>query len=186
MRAGRGWLAIGVLGLALGCRPGAGSTAGARVEVRWTGAEAASFQAPATAEWCDTLRLLQIIAMSGDTGIGIAIYPRELATSGSYTIRAPDSARAAPPSAAIGLRWFSQTAVRGFQSDSGRLSLTRGADSTLSGRFTASARPATGKGPLSLTGSFEGLRERPATRGCTTPPRPPPPAARPDSGAGID
>ena len=124
--------------------------------------------------------------MSGDTGIGIAVYPRQLATSGNYPIRAPDSARAAPPSAAIGLRWFSQTAVRGFQSDSGRLSLTRAADGTLSGRFTATARPSTGKGPLSLTGSFDGLRERPATQGCTTTPRPPPPAARRDSGAGID
>ena len=87
-------------------------------------------------------------------------------------VRPPAAADSMPPSSAIGLRWFSQTAVRGFQSDSGKLSLTRAADGSLSGQFKAAAHPVTGKGPLTLTGSFSGLRERPATRGCSTaPPR---------------
>lgn len=180
-----GWLAVGAVGSILGC-PGdaARPPVTARLEARWTGSDASTFHAPATAEWCDSLNLLEIVALSGDTGVGIAIYPREGIATGAYPVRAPAIADSVAPSSAIGLRWFSQTAVRGFQGDSGKLSLTRGADGSLSGRFTAAAHPVTGKGSLSLTGSFEGLRERPATRGCST--APPPPSARPDSESGVD
>jgi hypothetical protein len=77
--------------------------------------------------------------------------------------------------------------VQGFQGDSGVLSLTREADGTLSGRFKAGAHPVTGKGPLTLIGSFDGLRERPATRGCSTAPSSPvPPHAPADSESGLD
>jgi hypothetical protein len=157
---------------------------GPRLEVRWTGGEAGTFRAPATADWCDSLNLLEILAMSGDTGIGLAIYPREGISTGSYPVRLPAAADSIPSSSAIALRWFTQTSVRGFQADSGALSLTRAADGTLSGRFRAAAHPVTGKGPLSLTGSFDGLRQRPATRGCSTSPAPP--SAPDDSESGLD
>ena len=183
-----GWVLIAAAGCLAGCpadvrpaRPGRG------LEARWTGSEAAAFHAPATADWCDSLNLLEIVAMSGDTGIAIAIYPRESLATGAYPVRPPAAADSTPPASAIGLRWFSQTAVRGYQSDSGTLALARGADGTLSGRFTAAAHPVTGKGPLSITGSFAGLRQRPAARGCTTAPPPPAvPRARPDSESGLD
>ena len=180
------WVVLGAVGWVLGCPADAGQTpAGPRLEVRWTGSEAATFHAPATAAWCDSLNLLEIVGLSGDTGLAIAIYPREGIATGAYPVRPPAAADSMPPSSAIGLRWFSQTAVRGFQSDSGKLSLTRAADGSLSGQFRAAAHPVTGKGPLTLTGSFSGLRERPATRGCSTAP-PPVPAARPDSESGVD
>ncbi len=185
----RGWRpAIAALGVSLGCRADAGQVlGGARLEVRWTGSDAAGFRAPATAEWCDSLNLLEIQAISGDTGLGIAIYPRDSVATGSYPVRPPAAADSVPPSSAIGLRWFSQTAVQGFQSDSGSLSLTRAPDGTLSGRFNAPAHGVSGKGAIRLIGSFDGLREHPATRGCSTAPPPPPrPPARPDSEAGVD
>jgi hypothetical protein len=181
-------LGLALLAGAPGCRVGKGPvTPGPRLEVRWTGGEAATFRAPATADWCDSLNLLEILAMSGDTGIAIAIYPREGIATGSYPVRPAATADSLPPSSAIGLRWFTQTSVRGFQGDSGVLSLTREADGTLSGRFKAAAHPVTGKGPLTLTGSFDGLRERPATRGCSTAPSSPvPPHAPADSESGLD
>ena len=180
-------LALAVAGV-LGCGIRDGRTAaGPRLEVRWTGSEAATFHAAATAEWCDSLNLLEIVAMAGDTGIAIAIYPRDSVATGSYPVRLPAAADSTPPSSAIGLRWFSQTSVRGFQSDSGELSLTRAPDGTLAGRFRAAAHPVTGKGPLTLTGSFEALRQRAATRGCSTAPAgSAPPSEEADTESGLD
>lgn len=181
-----GWGLLGALGLAAGCRGGEdGAPTGARLEARWTGADTSAFGAPATAEWCDSLELLEIRAIAGDTGIGIALYPREGIASGVYPVRPPEAADSVPPSAAVGLRWFSETSVQGYQADSGQVALTRGADGALSGRFTATAHAIAGRGQLTLTGSFDDLRQRPATRGCSRAP-PPPPTELSDSEESVD
>jgi hypothetical protein len=184
--AAAAWGLLAALALASGCRKAeGGAPTGPRLEARWTGADTATFSAPATAAWCDSLNLLEILAMAGDTGIGIAVYPRDGIASGAYPIRAPAAADSVPPSAAVGLRWFSKTAVQGFQGDSGQLSLVRAADGALSGRFTTTARAVSGKGQLTVTGSFHELRQRPATRGCSTAP-PHRDSTPSDSGEGVD
>jgi hypothetical protein len=178
-------LSLAVL-ISVGACPGetGRTTAGPRLEVRWKGTDSATVRTTATASWCDSLNLLEIVALAGDTGIAIAIYPRDGIATGAYPVRLPAAADSAPPSSALALRWFSQTAVRGFQSDSGALSLTRESNGTLSGQFRAVAHPVNGKGTMRLTGSFSDLRERPATRGCSTAPQPEP--KRPDSSSGLD
>jgi hypothetical protein len=170
-RRNRG-LALLVLGLAAGCRPrGVGETGG-RLEVRWTGASTAAFAAPASAEWCDSLNLLEIRAIAGDTGVGLAVYHQGGIAPGTYRVFKPELAGTMPSAAAVGLRWYSRTAVQGFQGTSGELSLRRAPDGTLAGRFTAKASSITDAGKLTVAGSFEGLRERRATRGCYAPPPP--------------
>ena len=171
---------LGVLWLAAGCTGGSPRAAHGRewLEVRWTGSDTAAFSAPASAEQCDTLELVQIRAIAGDTGIGLAIYRRGGIERGSYPILRPEVAETTPTSAAVGLRWFSRTAVQGFQADSGQLELDTAISGHLSGRFTARAHAITGNARLKVTGSFEGLRVLPATRGCT-------PRVRPDSTSGT-
>jgi hypothetical protein len=165
--------ALIILGLAAGCRMAdTRHVSGSRLQVRWTGADTAAIAAPATAEWCDSLGMLEVRAAAADTGVALAIYPRGAIAEGTYLVRPPEAARAAAPSAAIALRWYSRTAVQGFQGVSGELSLRRGADGTLAGRFSAKAKPAAGGAGLTLTGSFEGLRQHPAARGCYAPPPP--------------
>lgn len=155
----------------MGCGNGdAEAGHGPRLTAHWTGADTSAIAAPATAEWCDALGVLEIVVMAGDTGVGLAIFRRGGVEPGAYRIRPPDVADTTPPSAAIALRWFSQTEAQGFQSDSGELSLARAADGTLSGRFSGSARAVSGSGRLRLTGAFEELHVRPATTGCTAPP----------------
>ncbi|HUR93811.1 MAG TPA: hypothetical protein VMY76_04480 [Gemmatimonadales bacterium] len=173
---------------AAACRQGGLARAESRLEVQWTGADTSRFSASATADWCDSLNLLEILAVAGDTGIGIALYPRDSLASGLYPIQPPDAADSVPPSAAIGLRWFSETSVQGYQADSGQVSMTRTAGGALSGRFTATARAITGKGRLRLTGSFEDLRQRPATRGCSTArtPQTPPRGESSEPEEGVD
>lgn len=181
-------LALIVLALVTGCGLAErGRGHGGRVTVRWTGADTAAFSAPATAEWCDSLNLLEIRAFAGDTGVGLAIYRHGGVAPGAYRIRPPDSAGAAPPSAAIGLRWYSQTAIQGFQGTGGDLSLERAPDGSLVGTFSAKARGIAGNTRLTVTGAFEGLLPRPATRGCYAPkPESPDTAEGQDSTDGVD
>jgi hypothetical protein len=111
---------------AAGCTGTAEAPRGPRVSVRWTGADTASFSARAVAEWCAPRHLLEIRAVAGDTGVGIALYPPDTVEAGRYPIRRPDVADTiVPPSAAVALRWFSQTMVMGFQGDSGSVILER-------------------------------------------------------------
>ena len=170
-----------LLPLALGCGQGVpGEAEGPRLETRWTGSDTAEFAAAAVAERCDSLNLLEIRAVAGDTGVALAVYRKDTILAGDYPIRHPDVADTTPPSAAVALRWLEQTAIRGFRSDSGTLTLSRAENGALSGSFTAAVRDVSDTGRLAVTGSFEHLRVRPATRGCA------PRAAPPDTGPGVD
>lgn len=170
-----------LLALAVACGKRApAEPAGPRLETRWTGSDTAGFAAPAVGEWCDTLGLLEIRAAAGDTGIALAIYPGDSLQPGDYPIRPPEVADTAPPSAAVALRWVARTAVRGFRSDSGMLKLRRAADGAFSGSFTTHAHAVSNAVRLTVSGSFEAVHARPATRGCT------PRAGIPDSAAGVD
>jgi hypothetical protein len=161
-------LALGLFALgADGCTGKPEAPRGPRVSVRWTGADTASFSARAVAEWCAPLHLLEIRAIAGDTGVGIALYPPDTIEAGRYPIRRPDLADTTlPPSAALALRWFSQTTVMGFQGDSGSLMLERRPDGSLGGRFNAGARPLVTGTRLHATGTFHGLRVVPAPSDC--------------------
>lgn len=172
---------LACLGAVLACADGGeiGLT-GPRLTVRWTGADTAAFDAAATAERCDTLHVVVIRAISGDTGVGLALYDSGTLRAGTYPIRPPEKADSAVPAAALGLRWFAKTAVQGFQGDSGQVSLRRSGSGALSGTFTAKARAISGAGGLRLTGSFDGLRVKPAALGCL------PPAPAGDSAAARD
>ena len=163
---------VACLGVALACaRPDAGVRTGPRLTVRWTGADTAVFSASATAERCDTMHLIEIRAISGDTGLGLALYDSGTVRPGSYPIRLPGGADRVAPAAALALRWFSKTAVQGYQGDSGHVTLRRAANGDLSGTFRGTARSFNASARLGLTGSFDGLRIKPAARGCVPPPR---------------
>jgi hypothetical protein len=176
----RWYMVSAVLASAPACRKEAPrEPTGPRLESRWSGTDTASFTGPAVAEWCDSLDLLELRAVAGDTGLALAVYRTDTIQPGEYPIRPPDVADTTPPSAALALRWFSRMAVRGVRSDSGTLTLRRAADGVLSGSFRAQARGISDAGRLTVTGSFAGLRVRPARRGCTARP------ATRDSAAGV-
>ena len=152
---------------------------GPRISVRWTGSDSGRVDAPASAEWCDTLGLLEIRGIKGDTGIEVAIYPKTTPAPGRYPVLRPEVADTSPPAAAVALRWFAQTSIRGFKADSGAVVLQRSSGGTYSGRLEAFAHSVTDLAKLTVHGTFRALTPRPARNGCG--PRP----ARPDTGAGI-
>jgi hypothetical protein len=159
-------LAIVLVGLP-GCNRAPASRGGAgEIEVRWTGSERGRLFGRATAEWCSILRLLEIRAIQGDTGIALAIYPADTITPGKYRIVDPAKAESLPPAAGIAVRWATQVAVKGFQGESGSVVLDRSIPGELSGRITAAARSVTDTQRVMIDGSFRDLTIRPQARGC--------------------
>jgi hypothetical protein len=104
---------------------------------RWTGTDSGRIDSPASAEWCDSLGLLEIRALAGDTGIGVAIYPKGALHPGRYPVVRPEAADTSRPAAAVALRWFAETSIRGFKAESGAVVLERAPHGTSSGQREA-------------------------------------------------
>lgn len=179
----------GLLLLLAGCPGGPGAeTRSARLDVEWTGADSGHLSGPATAEWCDTLKVLQIQALAGDSGVAIALYPVDSIRPDSYPVLLPSKADSVPPAAAVALRYFAETAVKGYQGDSGRVLLRDTVGGRLSGRFSASLKSATDGSRLRAGGVFHDVPVVRARRGCVARPKPLPPdtgAQRPAPGTGA-
>ena len=146
----------------------------------WTGSDTGRMAAPARAEWCDSLGMLEIRAIHGDSGLALAVYPESLVRPDSYPVRPPDRADSSAPASAIAMRWFAETSIKGFQGDSGHVVVEQAGD-RLTGHFEAAMRSINDPTRLDLRGRFRQLRVVPAGPGCSTR-RPPPPAPPADSG----
>jgi hypothetical protein len=137
-----------------------------RLEARWTGADSGKISAPAVAEWCADRLLLEIRAIQGDTGLAMALYPVDTVVSDSYPVVEPSRADSAPPSASVALRLFSQTAIKGYQGDSGAVLLKRSGSGQLSGSLAARARSVLTGQQIRLSGRFDRVAVMPQERGC--------------------
>jgi hypothetical protein len=171
-------VAVGLVS-ALACSSGepADSRTGS-LEVEWIGADTGKLSAPAVAEWCEGLKLLELKAIHGDTGIALALYPPGSGTGadsvmpadsvvpGDYPVVPPERADSSRPSAAVALRWFEETSIRGFRGDSGTVVLEATAPGASAGRFSAHLRGTTEGSRLTVTGRFKGLSVTPAPKGC--------------------
>jgi len=163
------WVAAGVLGIAACSRGGASERTGS-LEVEWTGADTGKLSAPAIAEWCDSLGVLELRAIHGDTGFALALYPADstraagTAGPGRYRVRPPAKGTARPWST-LALRWFAETSIRGFRGDSGAVTV-ESAGTGIAGRFDAGLRSATDASKLTVKGSFKGLTVTPAGPEC--------------------
>jgi hypothetical protein len=165
-------IALGLIG-AVACSSGdPADTRTGSLQVEWTGADTGKLSAPAVAEWCDSLDLLELRAIHGDTGIAVVLYPSDSLTPsdtvprGDYPVLPPEKADSNRPSAAVALRWFAETSIRGFRGDSGTVVLEATGAGAREGRFTAYLRSATDGSRLSVTGAFAGLTVTPASPSC--------------------
>lgn len=142
-----------------------------RLEARWTGADSGRISTRAAAEWCADRLLLEIRALQGDTGLAVALYPLDSIVSDSYPVVEPSRADSVRPSASVGLRLFSQTAIKGYRGDSGMVLLEHSGPGQYSGSLTARARLVTSGEQIRLSGKFERVAVSPQERGCS--PEPP-------------
>ncbi len=134
--------------------------------VEWTGADTGKLSAPAIAQWCDSLRLLELRAIRGDTGMAIALYPSDSIKPGDYKINRPERAPTKRPSSGLALRWFAETTIRGFRGDSGSVTLQGLAPDGASGRFSGMLRSSSDGSRIKVTGSFEGVSVERDGDGC--------------------
>jgi predicted PhzF superfamily epimerase YddE/YHI9 len=184
-----GWLAAtGLLG-ALACASGERTEASTgSLTVAWIGSDTGKLSTSAVAEWCDSLGLLELRAIRGDTGVAVVLYPVDSVTApsalapGDYRVVPPAQGDSSRPSAAIAMRWFSETSIRGFRGDSGTVVLEAIGPGSVAGRFAAYLGAATEGSELTVSGSFKGLSIAPASVGCLGrhPRRPSPPAQSDD------
>jgi hypothetical protein len=175
-----GIVALAVVLSGVGCnRPPTSRAEVGQIEVNWTGSERGGLSAPATAEWCSILRQLEIRGVRGDTGFAMILHPTDTVTPTKYRVMDPAGAESLPPAAAIALRWVAVTSVKGFQGESGSVSLHRAPSGEWSGRLTAAARSVSDTHKLTIDGTFKDLQVRPQARGCIRPVEPPDSGAQP-------
>jgi hypothetical protein len=145
---------------------------GGSLEAEWTGSDTGKLSGPAIAEWCDSLGLLELRAIRGDTGIALVLYPGDSGTSrgtvapGEYAVLPPKKADSGRPASVIALRWFAETSIRGFRGESGSVALEGTGPGATAGTFSAALRSATEGSRLRVTGTFKGLTIAPAPPEC--------------------
>ncbi len=157
---------------ALACASREAPTPGGTIEVHWTGGDSGSLRGPATARWCTEPRFGEILGTQGDTGIAIAIRRADSLLPGRYPAVLPDSADTAAASATVALRFLGRTAVTGYQSDSGSVTLERAPDGRLGARFDVRARVVGSIARIALRGEAAGMSVVRGGDECTTPWRP--------------
>ena len=134
---------------------GAACGSGASVAIEWTGSDTGRAVLPATARRCGA-GPVEILAMSGDTGVGLTIHGPVPLQRGSFPILHPDQAASAPPAAALAARWLDSVEIAGYRGLEGNLELTGAAP--LTGSFTARAeRWGGGSGEVTVTGRIRGV-----------------------------
>ncbi len=180
-------LAAGMLGTAACSDQEQAAAPAGTLELTWTGSDTGKLSGPAVAEWCDSLDLLELRAIRGDTGIALLLYPsdsaatRDSVPAGEYPVVPPQRAATSRPAAAIAMRWFAETSIRGFRGEGGSVVLESTGRAPSAGRFSAELLSATEGSRLTIAGSFKGLTVDTAPAACAGRP-----AEEPDTSGEAD
>jgi len=127
---------------------------------RWIGPEdTTSFRAPVTASLCGAKQRLDLLALRGDSGIGLALYPVDSAKLAAvYTVTEPGGPIQIRPGAGVAIRWFGKTAVEGFWGRQGTVTVTQDKRGRVGVAIDAMLVSSVLGGPaLALTGSASGI-----------------------------
>lgn len=153
-------LPLALLGLTLACRDD-DPTGPGRIALTWTGADTGQLRVPALARWCGNDSVVEITGVAGDSGVAVAMLPRDSAlTPGELPVGMPLPARIRP-SARVALRWVSETLTEGYYGLQGTVTIDSG--SSLSGRVDATLRSINDGGEINLSGTFTGISVQPGS-----------------------
>ena len=164
-------LLLSLLGVALACRE-EDPTGPGRIALTWTGADTGQLRVPAHARWCANDSLIEITGAIGDSGVAVAMLPRDsTVTQGDFPVAMPLPARIRP-SARVALRWVGETLTEGYYGLNGTVTIDSGAG--LSGRVEATLRSVNDGGEINLSGTFSGITVQPGSaESCGLPPAAP-------------
>lgn len=144
----------------LGACGGDETTGPGQIDVAWTGADTGRLEVPATARWCASDSMVQVVGAAGDSGVALAVMPRDSVAPGTFPVGVPRLSRPRP-AARVGLRWLGETMVEGYYSLSGTVTVDPGAQ--LNGSLEATLRNINDGGEISLSGTFRQLSIQPGT-----------------------
>jgi hypothetical protein len=142
----------------------------ATMQVRWIhGTDTVSLALPATAVSCPDLGWLEVVGATGDTGVGLVVFPPGEVT-GRYVVEPPawreDSATSV---AGIAVRWFSADGVFAFAASDGVVQLEQ-TGQLLSGRLVGRLQDIMGTDSMELQGTFANVAIRVGGIECDIPP----------------
>ena len=142
------------------CAAGPDSPARSRagtISVEWTGRERGSFSATATARWCAADTLLEVIAVRGDTAVGLTLIARDSLRAERYTVNETQLFTPGRPQANVALRMLGSVNLLGFDAMGGHVHVTQGGGQVVSGTLEVRLRPVASNDTLQMKGSFERL-----------------------------
>lgn len=113
---------FGLLAALSACTGGASGDAG-RLTAKWKGGDSGQIATSANASWCSVGGLLEIMAIAGDSGIAVLLYPPDGIRSGSFTVIDPLREPVHAGGAALAARWPAADQIVGFRGVSGKVAL---------------------------------------------------------------
>lgn len=104
----------------------------------WYGAERGRFIAPLKATHCAESGLVELLAIRGDTGIGVALFLRDSSRidTTAYPVLPGSLLNEPRPGATLGARWFTTTAISAYEGVAGTVQI-QSAGSALRGTIDA-------------------------------------------------
>lgn len=124
------------------------------LSVRWSGASSGIFSAPVTARWCAMDTLLEVIAVRGDTAVGLILVAQDSVRKDIYRANDVRGWTSWRPQASAGLRWVSPVEVKAFESYGGQVEVTTAGSRRAGGTFEFRMRPLATADTILLKGSF--------------------------------
>lgn len=172
-------LLFGLALLPFSCRKSPPPDPGGTLTVTWAGASKGRFAAAATGAWCARDSLVEILAVAGDTGFGFTLITPGTVKTGQYPVLAAAVGADWRPMGLVSLRLASDTALKGYEGNSGQLEVTQGSATLVSGTISVRLKQTDANDTLRLTGSFDRIAIAPAQGGCGRMPKQQPTAASP-------
>jgi hypothetical protein len=125
------------------------------LDVTWRGAERGRFIAPLVARHCAETGLLELLAIRGDTGIGMSLFLLDsvIVQPADYRVVPGSQLEEPRPGASVAARWFTVTTIVAFEGVTGKVTLSttgRALTGNVDAKFQALDRPDT----LRLSGNF--------------------------------
>ena len=118
------------------------------LDAAWRGTESGRFIAPLVATHCAESGLVELIALRGDTGIGVALFLKDSAKIDPviYPVLPGSLLEEPRPGATVGARWFETTTIAAFEGVAGKVQLEAAGGflaGTIDAKFQALDRPDT-------------------------------------------
>ena len=139
----------------------------------WVGTDSGKLTARPRAVFCSDGNHLELFAVQGDAGVGLAVFPSQDLSAGTYDAFDPWADTVRRPGVSVAARWFNDKDIPSYQSDWGSLELTMKGPA-LAGGFAMHMRKVGAESDtIMITGSFSGIIPVPCAADSV--PRPAPP-----------